>query len=522
VAPDAVGQLTPLAFVRIPVEGLVLAALLVLLPARARRVTALVVGAVLGLLTVVRVFDLGFTSALGRPFDPLLDKAYLGSAVSLLGDSVGHDSAVAIVVAAAVVTVVLVVGLPAAMLRLSRVLAARRRTSLQVVVTLSLVWVICAALGLQVGAGSPVATTGVAALVRDHVRQAAGDLRDSAAFARASATDAFRDLPADELLTGLRGKDVIVAFVESYGRVAVQGSTFSPGVDRVLDAGTQRLAAAGFHAKSAFLTSPTFGGISWLAHSTLQSGLWVDSQQRYDDLVSSDRYTLSDAFRKAGWRTVADVPSNTEDWPEGRTFYHYDTVYGEHDVGYRGPKFSYATMPDQYVLAAFQRLELAKSDRRPVMAEIDLVSSHTPWAPLPRMVPWTTVGDGSVFDGMPQLGQVPSDVWRHPEQVRTAYGQSVQYTLDTLVSFVQTYPDPNLVLVVLGDHQPSTIVSGSDAGHDVPVSVVAHDPAVLSSIAGWGWQDGLRPGPSAPVWPMDAFRDRFLAAFSTPSGSTQP
>ena len=41
------------------------------------------------------------------------------------------------------------------------------------------------------------------------------------------------------------------------------------------------------------------------------------------------------------------------------------------------------------------------------MAEIDLVSSHTPWAPLPRMVDWTSVGDGSVFAAMPAQGQSP-------------------------------------------------------------------------------------------------------------------
>ena len=36
-----------------------------------------------------------------------------------------------------------------------------------------------------------------------------------------------------------------------------------------------------------------------------------------------------------------------------------------------------------------------------------------------------------------------------------------------------------LVLVVLGDHQPHTYVTGRGVGHDVPVSVIAHDPAVL-------------------------------------------
>ena len=63
---------------------------------------------------------------------------------------------------------------------------------------------------------------------------------------------------------------------------------------------------------------------------------------------------------------------------------------------------------------------------------------------------------------------------------------------------METYPDPNLVLVVLGDHQPHTYVTGQGAGHDVPVSVIAHDPAVLDRISGWGWQDGLRPGAGRP------------------------
>ena len=93
-----------------------------------------------------------------------------------------------------------------------------------------------------------------------------------------------------------------------------------------------------------------------------------------------------------------------------------------------------------------------------------------------------------------------------------AYGQSIQYSLDALVSFVRDLRRRrHLVLVVLGDHQPATIVSGQGAGHDVPVTVIAHDPAVLRRVSGWGWQDGHAPGRTdAPVWRMDAFRDRFL------------
>jgi hypothetical protein len=105
-------------------------------------------------------------------------------------------------------------------------------------------------------------------------------------------------------------------------------------------------------------------------------------------------------------------------------------------------------------------------------------------------------------------------VWRDPAAVQASYGTSVEYTLSALTSFVETYADPNLVLVVLGDHAPATIVSGPNASHDVPISIISKDPEVLAAIGSWGWNPGLRPAHDAPVWPMSDFRDRFLTAFS--------
>ena len=81
---------------------------------------------------------------------------------------------------------------------------------------------------------------------------------------------------------------------------------------------------------------------------------------------------------------------------------------------------------------------------------------------------------------------------------------------------MQRFGDDDLVLVVLGDHQPSSLVTGHyDPSHDVPISVIAHDPKVIDQIADWSWQDGVLPSPKAPVWPMSAFRDRFLTAFGS-------
>ncbi len=515
VAPTQLGGLSLGAFLRIPVEGLVLVALLLVLPGRAGRIVASGVGFALGLLTLLKIINMGFFATLDRPFNPLTDWAYFGHAESLLGDSIGRSAALTYTVLGAVVGLAVLVIMTLSVLRVARLARRHRAQSAGMVTALGVAWIALAASGALLVPGAPIASTSAAGLAFDQVSGVFSDLQDQRALGTAIADDPWSGVADNDLLTGLRGKDVVIAFVESYGRVAVQDSSFSPQIDAVLDAGTRRLRAAGFSSRSAFLTSPTFGGISWLAPSTLQSGLWIDNQGSYNQVVASDRFTLSQAFKRAGWQTVSDVPSNGSDWPQGTSFYHYDKLYDSRNVGYRGPNFSYATMPDQYVLSAFHKLELAKSDHPPVMAEIDLVSSHTPWAPLPRMVAWSKVGDGSVFDSMPAQGESPDDVWRDASQVQAAYAQSIKYSLHALISFVQEYGDNNLVLILVGDHQPATIVSGEGADHDVPITIVAHDPAVLDRISSWGWHDGMRPGAHAPVWPMDAFRDRFLTAFGS-------
>jgi hypothetical protein len=466
-------------------------------------------------LLVVKVLDIGFLTTLDRPFNPVTDWAYTSSAIETMRDSFGQtgaDLAVAGVVALLLAILLLTT---LAVRRVTRVAARHRGWSLRVVTALGVVWALFAVLGTQVDSVAPVASRSAAGLALDQVQAVRTGVADHGVFAAAIARDRFRAAPADQLLTGLRGKDVIIAFVESYGKVALDDPRLAPKVGATLDAGTRRLEAAGFSSRSAWLTSSTYGGISWLAHSTLQAGVWVNSQRRYDQLMTTDRFTLSKAFKRAGWRTVDDVPSNNRTWVQGTSFYHYDKLYDRRNVGYQGRTFAYASMPDQFVMSAFNRLELAKPDRPPLFAEIDLVSSHEPWTRIPRLIPWDKVGDGSIYDTIPVKKVDRDALWSDPDRVRAAYGRSIRYTMNSLISFLRTYGDDDTVMLVLGDHQPWSVVSGHGASHDVPISVIAHDPKVLDQISGWSWQDGLRPDEQAPVWPMSAFRDRFLTAFGS-------
>ncbi len=519
LVPDQLTRVGPGAFVRIPLEVLIGVALVLVLPARARTAVVLVGGVLLGLLTIVKVVNMGFFAAFDRPFSPVLDWSFFPPAVDFLGRSLGRGLAVL----AVIVAILLIAAIPTLMVlsvfRLAKIVRRHRTAATRSVAGLTVVWIACAAFGLHI-AGMPVADRDTSTLAVGQVRQAHSDIQNLEAFAGESATDAYRDTLGADLLTGLRGKNVLLTFVESYGRVAIEDPQLAPAMDALLDAGTSRLKAAGFDSRSAFLTSSTAGGGSWLAHSTLQSGLWIDNQGRYADLVSGDRLTLSAAFRRAGWRTVGMVPANNEDWPEGR-FYNYSNIYDARNIGYHGPAFSFQSIPDQYTMSFLQRSVLSTADHPPTFAEIDLLSSHAPWEPVPDVIGWNQIGDGSVYGTTSGAGDPADSVLsRDVTRVKADYGKSIAYSLDTLISYVQTYGDDNLVLVYLGDHQPAPIVAGEGATRDVPITIVAKDPAVLDRISSWGWQPGLRPDPRAPVWRMDTFRNQFLGAFGSKASPT--
>ncbi len=512
--PERTYQFSFGSFVRIPIELLVLLAVALVLPTWPRRIVAGIAGVLFSVLLFAKFLNMAYYDLLNRAFNPVTDWGEIAQARGVLQDSIGAKLTNVVAVVLVIGLILLLVAITAATIHVTAVAASHRRGTVRGLAASAAIWGLSAGLSLQLVPGSPLASASETGLAVDQVRATQAALADPRVFGQAiHSRDPEAAIPASNLLTGLRGKDVLIVFVESYGQVAVQGTSFSPGVDAVLRQQEGKLASAGWSTQSAWEGSPTSGGVSWLAHSTVQSGLWVNSQQRYDELLASQRFTLSDAFDKAGWHTVADDPSDNTTWTPGTTFYHYAQTYNRLNVGYKGPGFSYSAMPDQYTFAEFQKLELTPG-HKPLMAEIDTTSSHTPWAPLPTMVPWNKVGNGSIFNPQPKESKSVAQVWSNTDTVRQFYGQSIQYSMTALTSWVTQLNDPNLVLILMGDHQPHSTVSGPEPDNEVPISIITRVPSVLKQMSSWHWQNGLLPTASAPLEPMDAFRNQFLNTFS--------
>ncbi|HTV77564.1 MAG TPA: sulfatase-like hydrolase/transferase [Steroidobacteraceae bacterium] len=306
---------------------------------------------------------------------------------------------------------------------------------------------------------------------------------------------AARSLPVSPPMqlspAALNGSDVLLVFMESYGSATYD----RPEFENALAPARERLQAAlhdtGRGVVSAFVSSPTFGGGSVLAHLSLLTGIEVRDQDHYALLMTQKRPTLVSVFKAAGYRTVAVMPGLREAWPEG-AFYGFDRIYGADELGYRGPAFGWWRIPDQYSLAALDARELQQQPRKPVFAFFPTVSTHMPFEPTPPLQSdWQRMLSSRPFDDAPlqrSLTQTPE--WT---DMGKSYVSSVTYFLDTLSSYLRTRRQSKLVLIILGDHQPAASVSGEGASWDVPVHVIASDPAVLQALQADGFRPGLVP-----------------------------
>ncbi len=311
-------------------------------------------------------------------------------------------------------------------------------------------------------------------------------------------------------LSALAGSDVLLVFMESYG-----SSTYDrPEFERALRPARAALAAAihdtGRGVVSAFVTSPTFGGGSVLAHLSLLSGVEVRDQDHYALLMTQSRPTLVSLFRNAGYRAVAVMPGLRDHWPEG-AFYGFDKIYGADELDYRGPGFGWWRIPDQFSLAALDSRELAPSPRKPLFVFFPTVSTHMPFEPTPPLqADWQRMLSPQPYDAEPlrvSLTQTPE--WT---DMGKAYVSSVQYFFNILSSYLRRRPSGNFVMIILGDHQPAANVSGEGASWDVPVHIIARSPAILAALQADGFRSGLMPvrptaGPMSELapWSMSAF-----------------
>ena len=316
-----------------------------------------------------------------------------------------------------------------------------------------------------------------------------------ARFVVAAATaDAERDLPSVPLprsdVARLEGDDVLLMFLESYGAVTYDEPTIARVIAPARDELAHAAAATGRHVVSAYVSSPTFGGGSWLAHASFMSGVEVRDPGDYELLLTQERPTWPKLFEAAGYRAIAVMPGMKSAWPEG-AFYGFESIHDELSLGYGGPDFGWWRIPDQFSLARVAELEAANE---PLLTFLPTINTHIPFLPVPPyQADWQQVLTAKPYpvdDVAASLGQVPD--W---EALGGPYADSFVYTFTYLAGYLRERPAADELLVLIGDHQPAASVAGIDARWDVPVHVVTHRADVADALIAAGFVEGVALAP---------------------------
>ena len=312
-------------------------------------------------------------------------------------------------------------------------------------------------------------------------------------------------------LDRLAGADVYLFFVESYGHTVFADDRHFQLIEKLLAESEKSLSALGFSVCSGFLKSPAFGGGSWLAHGTIASGIDLSNQLTYDLLITSDATTMAHLFSRAGYRTVSVMPANEWPWPLGK-FFGYQKHYYAPDFDYKGPRFSWSPMPDQYVLQYIYRKEISVKTR-PLFVEFVLSSSHAPFnRQPPYLEDWSQIGDGSAYNRL-QAVSFPVD-WPNMTDAAEAYITAIAYEIKVLKNFIEKYVKDDTLIIIMGDHQPNVQITGPQSPWSVPVHVISRNAAYLDPFKRKGYSAGLIPRQPPPHPGMETFLLDFVESFS--------
>lgn len=313
-----------------------------------------------------------------------------------------------------------------------------------------------------------------------------------------------------QILSELRGANVLLIFVESYGETVLSYDQYRQPVLRAYERWDSSLRPLGFNIASHVLESPTVGGYSWLAHITLATGIKVTDQVRYKRLYQMRPKTIVHYFKEAGYQTLLVQPATMRD--PGDIIYPFSHHRYSWEFGYRGRNFSWAPMPDQFVMDWIRRNEIDETDA-PLFVEYNLVSGHMPWNnQAPIVEDWEQIGDGSMYRDMAGI-RFNTD-WSNLTHAHEAYLTAMLYDLEVLRQYITKFVRDDTLLIILGDHQPVGEVTGNTESRGAPIHVVSKNPRFTEKFVARGYNRGMRPENRRPYPGMELFMSQFIEDFS--------
>lgn len=291
-----------------------------------------------------------------------------------------------------------------------------------------------------------------------------------------------------------RKPDLFVIFIESYGSVLYKRSAFRPAYISLLTDLENQLNDAGWLAASTLSESPTWGGGSWMAYTSMLFGMRIDNHPRYLSLFNKyqverypdfGRYLQSQGYYYA-WVSPIATELDEQSWNKYLRFFGVDEWLRYRDFDFHGPLYGWGpSPPDQFTLHYANEKLRADMDR-PLFFMTITQNSHYPWTPQPALA-----ADWRSLNHTQGTAILTAQVETARSSKQQDYWAAIDYQLRMLTDFIFTSGNQESIFVLVGDHQPPQVSRRSD-GWATPVHIISRDERLIEALSEYGFSPGLR------------------------------
>ncbi|MGB1250991.1 MAG: sulfatase-like hydrolase/transferase [Candidatus Promineifilaceae bacterium] len=302
---------------------------------------------------------------------------------------------------------------------------------------------------------------------------------------------------------------IYLIFLESYGDVLYTHPDLRDPFSQLIEELDAELAATDWQVASSFSWTPVYGGGSWLAYTSMLTGLNVNNEPLYNTLVkqSVDRplFSLTRYLQTQGYLynrvtpLPVDSPEEIAYLDELTHFYGYDNWLTIDDLAYEGSVYGWGPAPpDQYTLNYLH--DYANSQAQPSLNFFITHNSHAPWGTQPALV-----SDWRDLQTVSSVGEV---VVGDSDFSAENYFTAIEYQLRTAIDFVKQETREDVIFILVGDHQPPRI-SPLDGSPYTPLHIIGRDQAFIDDFYFFEFANSLR----LPKLDIGIHHEGFLSLF---------
>lgn len=321
--------------------------------------------------------------------------------------------------------------------------------------------------------------------------------------------------------------NIYLIFLESYGSVALRAEALKDTMLDYLVSEEIELKEQGWNIASTWSEAPIKGGRSWLSFTSAFTGLKIENQVAYNELLNQHQdYPHLMRFLKNNHYTTHRINTmQTNNQTEKlipyeliQQFHAFDTWTLFHDIPYKGYQYNpTGGIPDQYALNYVYDQNI-KEKPGPHFLFFITLDGHAPFYTPPPLV-----DNYKILDSIKHSPD--GKIWNLDTPGFKRYTDVIKYQLAFTTHFIKKNGTENDLFILVGDHQPPAmeyLIEGIIHDASVPLHIITKNENLLNYLIESDFIVGLNPTNNNEVhWSHEGIYSLIVSALNAVYGENE-